>query len=148
MLYFLRYLVVLSRGVMGRSLLLSEAAQFLCLFYQPAGKAAEQTLLAISICIEAFEMKVMKSGDILCVLGGSSGWLIFSMDFYSTSPIVPLINNYQNYRRAVYRDRHILVRLCDVCFSLCLNSETKSQVFTSDRFIETVSFQLYNRSFK
>lgn len=56
MLYFLRYLVVLSRGVMGRSLLLSEAAQFLCLFYQPAGKAAEQTLLAISICIEAFEM--------------------------------------------------------------------------------------------
>ena len=29
-LYFLRYLVVLSRGVMGRSLLLSEAAQFLC----------------------------------------------------------------------------------------------------------------------
>ena len=59
-------------------------------------------------------MKVMKSGDILCVLGGSSGWLIFSMDFYSTSPIVPLINNYQNYRRAVYRDRHILVRLCDV----------------------------------
>lgn len=116
MLYFLRYLVAASRGVMGRSLLLSEAAQFLCLLYQPAGKAAEQTLLAISICIEAFEMKVMKSGDILCVLGGSSGWLIFSMDFYSTSPIVPLINNYQNYRRAVYRDRHILVRLCDVCF--------------------------------
>lgn len=85
MLYFLRYLVAASRGVMGRSLLLSEAAQFLCLLYQPAGKAAEQTLLAISICIEAFEMKVMKSGDILCVLGGSSGWLMFSMDFYFCS---------------------------------------------------------------
>jgi hypothetical protein len=96
--YCLRYLVALSRGVMGRSLLLSEAAQFLCLLYQPAGKTAEQTLLAISICIEAFEMKVMKSGDILCVLGGSSGWLIFSMDFYSVAslPMVAYSVFFQN----------------------------------------------------
>ena len=56
----------------------------LCAFlYQPAGKAAEQTLLAISICIEAFGLSVMKSGDMLCVLGGSSSWLMFSMNFYS-----------------------------------------------------------------
>nr|DAV22837.1 MAG TPA: hypothetical protein [Caudoviricetes sp.] len=55
--------------------------------YQPAGKAAEQTLLAISICIEAFELSVMKSGDMLCVLGGSSSWLMFSMNFYSVASL-------------------------------------------------------------
>jgi hypothetical protein len=60
---------------------------FCAFLYQPAGKAAEQTLLAISICIEAFELSVMKSGDMLCVLGGSSSWLMFSMNFYSVASL-------------------------------------------------------------
>jgi hypothetical protein len=40
----------------------------------------------------------LPTGDILCVLGGSSGWLIFSMDFYSVAslPMVAYSVFFQN----------------------------------------------------
>lgn len=76
-----------SRPVRGGFLFL----RFLCLFVSASRKSRRANAVGDQHLYrgfrDAFELSVMKSGDMLCVLGGSSSWLMFSMNFYSVASL-------------------------------------------------------------